>query len=339
MKKILTAIALGSLFLLPSCVNEWPHPEDRIYDVNLLVHCHTDWLPDYDYNYTREEGYELQYQFEIYPAGNTTDIVKSFTLYSDDFTRSDFNVQVSLYPGSYDIYVWSDVCAAANNKPLYYDSSDFARITYTTPYIGNANNKDAFRGVKNFTIETSMYLNPTATEVINLERPLARYIFIATDVEDFIEKEQTRGKMHSLEASRAEGDEAYRSELDNVLEDYTIRINYPLYMPSEFDNFLNRPINSWTGISFPGEFKLLSDTDEAQLGMDYVMVNTDDSMVQVSMEVFDSEGVKISGTGTINIPTLRDRTTIVYGRFLTSQEDAGVTIDPSFAGQFNIPYK
>lgn len=337
MKAWIMALAGVALVSLTSCVNEWPHPEDRTYAVTFLVHSDTDWLPDYEMNYTRVESLEIQYQFEIFPAGNTTTPVKEFTVYSSDLSRQDFSIDVSLNPGSYDVYVWSDICDSANGKSLFYNSSDFANITYLTPYVGDTNNKDAFRGQKSFTIDYSMDLKPTATEVINLERPFARYIFVATDLDDFVEEEETRGRMRHLE-SRESNFEAYSSELTDVLGDYTIKISYPLYMPAVFDNFQNKPIDSWTGISFTGNFTVLS-TQQAQLGLDYVMINGEDSFVQVALEIWDAKGEVISKTSTINIPTKRDRTTIVYGRFLTTLENSGVTIDPDFAGQFNIEYK
>lgn len=335
MKKLLIAFAGAAMLALPSCINEWPKAESRPCDVTLTLHSDTDWLPVYDMTYTREDGYEIQYQVRIYQKGNTSVPLKEITLYSSDFTRPDLNVDVTLDPGDYEVFVWSDVCSADTNQPLFYNSEDFAKITYLTPYVGDSNNKDAFRGQLSFTIENSMEMNPTAKEVVTLKRPLSRYIFVATDLEEFVQKEVTRGHLFGV-GSR---DEIYENadKLEEQLKNYRIRIYYPLYMPAVFDNFTNKPIDSWTGISFNGNFVILSN-EEAQLGLDYVMMNVDASSVQVAMEIFDNEGVKISGTPTINIPTLRDRTTIVYGQFLTADEDAGVTIDPDFKGQFNIPY-
>lgn len=336
MKKLFLLTGAGLMLSLASCVNEWPEPEYRLYDVTLRVHSDTEWLPDFEMTYSRAEALELEYIFKIYKAGTTTNPVKEFVIYSTDFKRSDFNVDVSLYPGDYDVYVWSDYCNADNDRSLFYETSDFAKITYLTPYEGDSNNKDAFRGMKNFTIENTMYLNPTATEVINLERPLARYIFVATDLEDFVDNEITRGKLRGV-TSREGSLEEYANELEDALGSYTVKIYYPLYMPSVFDNFLNKPIDSWTGISFEGQFTVISDK-QAQIGFDYVMMNGSDSYVQVAMELWDAEGEVISRTSTINVPTKRDRTTLIYGRFLTSDEDAGVRIDPDFDGQFNIPY-
>lgn len=333
---LIPCMAMGMLWLT-SCVNEWPHPESRLYDVTLLVHCDTEWLPDYSMTYTRVDGMEIGYQFQLYKSGTTTDPVWENTIYSNDFTRKDFTLDLALYPGEYDLYVWSDVCDASTGKSLYYDTRDFATITYLEPYEGDTDLKDAFRGMHSFKIDNTIYLEPTATEKVTLERPLAKYMFVATDLSDFIDKELTRGRMRGLDTRQGETHPLTR-ELEEELSTYYVKIIYPLYVPAVFDNFTDKPIDSWTGISFDARITPRSE-DEAILGFDYVMVNNSESGVQVAMEIYDEEGTKIGSTATILISTLRDRTTIVYGRFLTSQEDAGVSIDPNFSGQFNIQYK
>lgn len=320
---------------LSSCVNEWPHPEYKNF--TLYVHLvGMEWLPSYEMDYTRADDIEIEYLFRIYPHGNTTQLVKEIKMYSHDLERSDFSFALQLPPGTYDIYAWSDVADVLTGESLYYNTGDFARISYTTPYVGDTNNKDAFRGMKTITIEDNIDLDADASATIDMERPLARYMFVATDLEEFVDGEITRGKLRSL-PSRSD-EESYRSELYQALDGYTVRIYYPLYMPSVFDNFLNRPVDSWTGISFEGGIRPISEND-ATLGLDYVMMNGSESYIQVAMEVYDEDGLKIAGTPTINIPTLRDRTTIVYGKFLTINQSAGVTINPDFEGQFNIEYK
>lgn len=334
-------IGLGAFTLLSpltSCVNEWPHPEELAYDVTLIVHCDTEWLPQYNMDYTRaEDEYNIIYQFEIYNAGQTTNPVKVFSLYSYDFTRADFTVDLKLDPGSYDVYVWSDYCNAFSGESLFYDSSNFAAITYLTPYKANSNYKDAFRGMVNFTIEDSMDLHPAAQETVVLSRPLSRYVFVATDLEDFVDHEISRGKLRGV-ATREDRESLSTRELEEELVGYTIKVVYPLYMPAVYDVFSNKPYDSWTDVSFNGSIVPLSES-EASLGLDYVMIGLDPSSVQVALEIYDDEGERIGGTNVINVPIVRNRTTYIYGDFLTSQEDAGVSINPDFDGQYNIEYR
>lgn len=333
--KGLGALGLGFMMLAnTSCINEWPEVTENSYSVKLTVHSATDWLPDYTMNYTRQEKLELAYQFKVYKAGTTTDPVNSFTLYKNDLQREDFTVDLNLLAGDYDIYVWSDICNADTNESLFYDSSNFASITYKKPYEGDSNDKDAFRGMVNVKVEETYEEDTVTTATINLERPFAKYVFIATDVKDFIAKV-------SNDKTKGTEDEATRdgeSSVEDFLTGYTARVMYPLYMPAVFDNFLDRPIDSWSAVSFEGDLEYVSD-EEAMLGFDYVMMNGNESTVQVALEIYDKAGNVVSRVNTINIPTKRDRTTIVYGRFLTTLEHGGVSIDPNFEGSFDIQLK
>lgn len=339
MKKFLY-LALAALPLwLASCVNEWPHPEDLPYDVTLTVHCDTEWLPDFTVDYTgdntRAENLELIYKFQIFEGGQTTSPVKEFSIFSHDFSRADFDIDLVLMPGKYDVYVWSDYYNPATGKSVYYDISNFAALTFQTPYEANSNEKDAFRGKLSFEIKESMYLHPAANETIVLSRPLARYIFIATDLQEFIDSEISRGHMSGI-SSRDYASLSTR-ELEEALEGYSIKVVYPLFLPWVFNVYGDEPYDSMTGISYEGSIEPLSQT-QASLGLDYIMVKNDLSSFQVALEIYNAEGVKIGGTSVLNIPVERNHTTLIYGRFLTSQEDAGVSINPDFEGQFNIEY-
>lgn len=318
--------------LSTSCVHQFPEQERDDYNVILEVKHILDWLPDYEMILSRasEGDLNVRYDFRIYPKGNTSDLIKEFTIYKADLTRPDFTTSVYLFPGDYDIYAWSDYAYAADGEAVYYDDSNFSHITYIKPYEGDTDFRDAFRGMTTVRVEDpGMYEPQPVHGEITLSRPLARYKFIANDLADFIEREATRGKMNADMIATDAGPRWAK------LSDYTVKIIYPLYMPAVFDNFKNNPIDSWTGVSFTGRMVQLN-ADEAQLVMDYVYVNGDESGVQVMLEIYDPDGMVIARTNTITVPTKRNRTTVIYGKFLTTLRSDGVGIDPDFEGEFNI---
>lgn len=333
MKKGLSLIIITFSLLICSCVNQFPIEEETCM-VYLTVDRDAEWLPDSVINLTRTGVIDIEqrYDFRIYPKGNTKDCLKEFTIYKRDLTGESFQVSFEMYPGDFDIYCWSDFAYSSNGLPVYYDDTNFNAITYIKPYEGDSDFRDAFRGVTSFSIENSGYyhMQPVETTII-LTRPLARYIFIATDLDDFIEGEATRVRSRNLDSLN---DQEADTRAPN-LEDYVVKVTYPLYMPSVFDNFLNNPIDSWTGISFEGTMTKISE-QEARLAFDYVMVNGEESGVQVMLEVFDPDGVVIARTNSMTIPTKRNRTTIVYGKYLTTLRNDGVGIDPDFDGSYNI---
>lgn len=331
----LLLLALVSGMGLSSCVHQFPE-EDTIGNVYITVLQDTEWLPDSVVTLTRagETDVNIRYDFRLYRKGNTNDIIKEFSIVKDDLTRQDFKTQLELMPGDYDLYCWSDYVDAKTGKALYYDDSDFADITYIKPYEGDTDLRDAFRGMTTFTVEGSGYAQIKPVEAtITLTRPLARYKFIATDLAEFIENEITRGKMTNEPASGP-----YDAQRWAKLSDYTVRVVYPLYMPAVFNNFRNNPVDSWTGVSFNCQMQQLN-ADEAQLCMDYTYVNGNESSVQVQLEVYDAQGGLIARTNTITVPTKRDRTTLVYGKFLTTIRSDGVGINPDFEGEYNIEIK
>lgn len=329
-----------SLFLVgaatSSCVHQFPD-EDKTGTVNLTVLQEREWLPDTVVNLTRAESGDvvIRYDFKVYPKGSTSYCIKEFTILKDDLTRQDYVTSLELMPGEYDLYCWSDY-ANPDGTPIYYDDSDFAAITYIKPYEGDSDLRDVFRGMTSFTITPAGYYELQPVDAtINLSRPFARYKFIATDLAEFVDKETTRGKfVDGLSAGVAPGDGQKRARLS----DYRVKVKYPLYMPAVFNNFRNNPVDSWTEVEFTGTMTQISST-EAMLAMDYVMVNGLQSSVQVMLEVYDPDGLLIARTNTITVPTKRNRTTLIYNKFLTTIRNDGVGIDPDFDGEYNIEIK
>lgn len=323
------AVTLGTA----SCVHQFPE-EDNVGTVVLTVLQDTEWLPDSVVTLTRagDQDINIRYDFKVYPKGNTSDLIKEFTVIKDDLTRQDYTTELELMPGEYDLWCWSDYCDASTGDPLYYDDSRFADITYIKPYEGDTDLRDAFRGMTSFRIDNAGYYELKPVDAtITLTRPFARYKFIAVDFAEFVDKEATRGKL----INEPVGAPADASQRLTKLSDYTVKVIYPLYMPAVFNNFQNNPIDSWTGVSFNATMVQLND-NEAQIAMDYTMVNGQESGVQVALELYDPDGTLIARTNTITVPTRRDRTTIIKGKFLTTLRSDGVGIDPDFEGEFNI---
>lgn len=328
------AALLAAALTASSCVHQYPEMDDTA-TVYLNVVQETDWLPDSVVTLTRagDADVVIRYDFRVYPKGNTSNCIKEFSIFKTDLNRADYVTTLELMPGEYDLWCWSDYAYASNDEAVYYDDSNFSSITYIKPYEGDTDLRDVFRGMTSFSIEEAGYeeLKPVDATIV-LSRPFARYKFIAVDLADFIENEQTRGKMAPNDPNKVPQDASQRWA---KLSDYRVKVIYPMYMPAVFDNFRNNPIDSWTGVSFDCRMLQMSAT-EAQLAMDYVMVNGQESGVQVMLEVYDPDGILLARTNTITVPTKRDRTTLIYGKFLTTMRSDGVGINPDFDGEFNI---
>lgn len=321
----ISLIVLSAMGVLTSCVHEMPKTDGVAREVQLNIHHQMEWSPTYEMTVTRSEsaGYKARYHFKLYRAGDKETVISEQEFLSDDLTRADFSTRLNLPPGDYDLWTWSDWADTENEKSLLFDSSDFSSICYSEPYRGNNDLRDALRGVATFTVEQNLDGHYRKDVDLTLTRPLAKYEFIATDLSDFIENESTRGKLT-------------RSAPD--LTGYRVKMLYTGYMPSEYNNFIDKPVNSRTGMSYDATITALNDS-EALLGFDYVMVNGHESSVPVAMEIYDRNGDLIGRTNSIDVPTMRNRLTVVRGKFLTSKASGGVGINPDFNGDYNIEIK
>ena len=86
--------------------------------------------------------------------------------------------------------------------------------------------------------------------------------------------------------------------------------------------------------SFNSSINIL-ETGEAELGFDYIFVNGTESIISVSVEVYDYDGNLLSRFKPVDVPIIRSHLTTVKANFLTSGT-GGVTIIPDFDGNFNI---
>ena len=328
-------------FLFESCVYDYPEYEWIPQSITLNIKTDADWLSDIEIPYTKSgsENIGFQYTIKIYPSGSQTKPVKELTIYQEGLNNNEISTSLNLTPGNYDVRVWADVCDMSDHKSLFYDDSDFAAITYLSPYQGNTNLKDAFIGFATLTIPESCEQENIRKD-ITLSRPLARFKFISTDVDAFIEKQVKEGKIPTSSENLASSDNLasqYQPFYDE-LSLYSVRVIYPLYIPSAFNIFQDKPVNSLTGISFIGNVSVLN-SEEALLGFDYVMTGNNSTSVQLALEIYDAQNKLVSSIGTLNIPIEKNHTTIVYGNFLTTLRNDGVSVNPDFEGEYNIEIK
>lgn len=318
---------LASLLLLTSsCVHEWPEDVSPRRSIILNI-THSQGWNQHEMTVTRAEnpGVLARFHFQIFNAGSATSPIAEYVFTSSDLDRKDFSMAIELCAGSYDLYAWSDYCDINSGISLYFNTSDFTSIHYTEPYQGNNETRDAFRGMISFTVENTLEAEYHQTVELQLERPLARYEFRATDIMKFIEQETTRGELTRDAALKVQGIDKYR-----------VNMIYTGYMPSKFNNILNRPVDSMLGMRYNANIVILSDSEEARLGFDYVMVNGHESSIPVALEVYNTKGEMIARTNSINVPTQRACNTIIRGKFLTSMATGGIGISPDFDGDFNI---
>jgi hypothetical protein len=312
-----------------------------------------------DYNSRMAEpldsAYDVRYVVKAYPAGATETTAPSF---QQVFTKPidnewDCELPVALTGGDYDIYVWADFVKHGTTADNFHDTSNFANIALTEPYVGNSDYRDAFRG---YAMAVSLAPNSSCSVDVEMVRPLAQYLFIATDIQDFVERERQRieAKGMSVEffnqtyaktkgVGDAEPEDASALNVPYIvdgldLSQYEVEFVYTGYLPNAFDMFIDKPVNSTLGVTFMSTITKSDESTAAIMGCDYVMVNGHESEVQVRMKVYAPDDECVSQTGDIAVPITRSKQTIVRGDFLTQQQTEGIGVDPTFEGTYIIYY-
>ena len=324
---IMALVCLLCSAYMSSCdVHEFPDPKPKPIDFTLELNYDTN-LPLYmivEYeaetrNISTQE-YDVRYIVKAFDAEaegvQAHNELYHFEFVKDDITELNTSLVLSVIPGNYNFVVWTDYVKAGETTDLYYDTQQFEQIALCgSEHVGGNDFRDAFRG--SIVSEVSADVVEACVE---MSRPMAKFNFISTDVEDFVVKVASEG----ISSNGA----------DVNLSDYKAIFHYHGFMPYSYNMFTCKPADSKTGVSFEHNLSALSN-GEAELGFDYVFVNDGESNVVVSVEIYDSNERMISSFKPIEVPLVCSKLTTVKARFLTSEAEGGVVVIPDYDGEYN----
>ena len=328
MRRIHYALAMTVLLLAGCDVHEWPENPETVA-IHLKLDYNTDitlWPHLYDNGNMTELGIgpdtasvrsngTMRYVIKAYNMGICT---YEYIMYKNMADGYNNELTINLPAGNYNIMVWSDMQQNVA-QPYFYNCSNFAEIALTGKYQGNNNWRDAFSGKGNINLVAECQNRLPDTLSISMERQLAKYEFITTDIMDFV-KEETATADASM-------------DLDN----YTIEFRYVGFLPSAYSLFTGKNTDATTGVVFSSKIKDLSDST-AVLGFDYVFANSNDQAVTLQLLIYDNNGRYLSVSEPIKVPLRRNCFTTVTGKFLTSMAKGGVIVNPYFDGNYNITF-
>ena len=340
-------LVVTSLALLTSCdVHEWPEPTPLTEDkITIFLDFDTD-MSEQDYFYdTRSaeliNGYEMRYTLKAFPYEDTrnadgTRSISRASMWEHSFTRpvtlNDYDCEIDLQipKGEYTLMVWADFVKKGTTDHWFYNPENFSEIVLHGDHKANTDLRDAFRGIQAVEVFSLLPEETPEDIVIPMQRPLAKFTVVTTDLKEFFEREEEAARKRA----EARGEEYDESRGIN-LSDYQVVFYYSGFMPCAYSMFTDKPIDSKTGVLFYSKLEQMNE-DEARMGFDFVMVNGTDASVMVTMGLLDAEGNPVSTSDEINVPLNRSVNTIVRGRFLMQEANGGIGIDPGFEGDHNI---
>lgn len=330
------ALLLVATLLLASCVHQFPEPEETM-PVRLVINHELTWT-EKEFNYTRSRAGAdkpyARYVIRAYRKGDIKIPLYEFLRTAPEVTEKPFETTLQLPPGEWDLYIWQDMALPSR---LMHDVSDFARISHTQPYIGNSDSRDAFEGDVSVSVSSSYEAGYHASAEVTLQRPVAKYIFITTDFNEFYEDVLLPAHQKATGYTIAKKPWAMLSqpEKKQLLEGYSVTAYYPLFMPTVYSMFEHKAISSERGRKYEATVEPINDR-EAYVSMDYVFMNHRESSALVQLVLHTPTGQNLTMTPTVEVPLKRKQVTYVRGKFLTSGVGGGIDIDFGFSGDNNI---
>lgn len=248
-----------------------------------------------------------------------------------DRTHLSLPVSMKLHARSYQLVVWKDyVSAETPEEDLHYNTQSLVPvIPNRASHTGNTEYKDVFVGTTS--LDLTAYADQWGAVVeqdVTLQRPVARYELIATDVADFLQR-VADGEVNG--------------------ETFTARIKYSGYLPVGYNALDNVPKHSLMYMQYNTSFELPEEgTDELRVGFDYVFVSNEGSAsVPMEIEIVNEENVTVANS-VFNVPLERGKNTVWTGEFLTGddqggqggdepgEDEGGIGIDPDYDNETDL---
>ena len=294
----------------------------RLSTVRLALTVPGSDMPAYKAARATTAGKSLRCVAEVYRAG-TTSCIHRRTQLCPQQPDGRYLAELLLLPGEYDLRLWVDLADGSTAANKYYDASDLGKVVVLTDnYVANGQTaeKDAFYGVSALSVGDG-----TQDNAVTLERPFAKYRLIATDVE------------------------AYYNLIDKgenlpAIEDLRVRVTYEGFFPTGFNVVTGKPNDALnTGIHYTSVPTVAEGYDTAvnrQVGADFVLTNGEESFVNVTIQMIDTNtGDIIATVQHVKIPYKRGHLTTVTGHFLTAgKTPGGVQIDTEWGDDIVVEF-
>ena len=328
-----------------SCVHQWPEPAEADFVLSLEFPGEMPQGPTHELDTRasdKAEDYDVRYIVEAYEklndgSYNETEAYARFEFSQDDVKTLGKSLSLRLMEGEYRFRVWVDYIDSETAAPVFYNADNLRYIKLFgrdegIKHVGNNDFRDAFTGCIDTEIVRFGGDHAPSSATVQMYRPLSKVVFITNDLDDWI----TKVVVNRLEMLSQSGQLSSSEEIMHVdLDDYTVKVIYPQYMPNAFNLETDRTAWSDVNVSFESKLIKMSET-EAAMGFDYVFANEEDPKVVMAVSLHSKDGTQLARSIDVTVPLERGKVTTVKGSFLLEESDGGVSINPDFDGEFNI---
>lgn len=254
----------------------------------------------------------LRAVIELYRKGTNERVLRKEEFVTKVGDENVYTASLLVTPGTYNMRLWADYTTDATTDHHYITTNtQDVKILPKEKYMANTDTKDAFVNTQILTVAKT-----EQTENITMNRPVAKYRLVATD----LEKYETLRKQRNYPP----------------IEELNISIVYESYLPAGYDVWTGTLTDSQMGYGYYSAISENTDT-MVTLAKDFVLVNGEESGVQVKLLLKDSTGKVISGVSGITINYRSGYLTTIKGDFLTAGK-GGVDIVTEWEGEYNVEF-
>lgn len=265
-------------------------------------------------------SHNLRAVSEFFKKGTTELAARTTAVLMPAEQAGSYTMTVEVPQGEYDMVVWVDYANEGSTADLWYNTESLQAVTLIATdksYTSGSAAREVFYGTTAMTIA-----DVTATVSLTTERPQAKYLLIADDIERYRELMVANPEKYV------------------PLDELSITIQYEGYLPDGFNALTGKPNSSELGYSYECELPAVgADDTEVRVADDYVFVNGTESSVVVTVVVTDKQGNTISRVKGITVQYKRNMVTTLRGDFLTAGViNPGINIDTDWDGVHEVEF-
>lgn len=259
---------------------------------------------EYAFPTTKANDVKLRYTLRFYRAEEASSWASSpeveKVIYLDAPYDRYLQERIELKLDAYKVLAWADY--VKDNANWFWNPADLSKVEYAAAsYQGTSEYKQCYYG----TLELDLRQDENRNKSLGLHPAGSSFRILATDSSSF------EGK------------------------DLTAVISYLDPIPLSFDVGHLGPIGGQSGLSFSSPVKKL-DNGTISIADDYILLGVDTS-IGATLTLQEKDGTVLLKQD-IAIPMQRRINTLLKGEMLSAGGNAGITLDPSFDGEYESTF-
>ena len=344
-KSIIQATLLLLITILVSCetIHDFPGKDiadPTLIDVDIYLKLKQPLImPNQDEEKTEitslhiAKGYRRRVLVEVYKFDDPkTPVLRAKQVIENDVLLSDGKVCINakLNATKYEVLVWVDYIKKEDVVDKFYNTHrkdglhNISYITYSQSEVDSDRDERTCAYGSTF-LDLTEYRdewNFHADTDVNLKWPIARYMLIASDVDKYVTKVQTKSQDFTKSS----------------IEDYTCKVTYNgFFVPSGINASTGDLSDAKTGITYDADVHIDEVSGEVVVGMGYPFVAKDVvSKVDITVSIYDENGELVNTNGDVKFDVERGKFSIYRGELFTRSISPGVTVDQNYDGVIDV---